>query len=410
MNLLRKYKSLQGESANKVEVRNVGQGIAGEVRELDSWMEVEENRELAGRVWSDEVAEEVMKVYAGYDAGKAYAQFVARIGNGETDGGKSAGTERKSGDKGKIGEGRNGRQMLGVWRTVAAVAVPLALGAVLFFDWGKDVPGVEERIVPGSGKAVLVLSGGVQVALGVDEEVFRRDTNGVALKADSAVLVYENTSEAVAVKPKYNELIVPRGGEYALQLADGTQVWLNADSRLRYPERFGTGCREVELSGEACFKVVKDAARPFVVKAGGVDVRVLGTEFNVNAYGNGNVTTLVSGKVEVSDGRTTMMLEPGEQVTVKDAVFSKAEVDTGKVVAWKDGIVAFEDERLEDVMLRLERWYDIQVFFSNQSLKDVRITGYINRYGDIRILLDKLEKLDLAEFEVKGKCVTVHAR
>ena len=205
---------------------------------------------------------------------------------------------------------------------------------------------------------------------------------------------------------------MPRGGEYALQLSDSTKIWVNSESELRYPETFGADVRVVDLKGEAYFSVTKDSVRPFIVRTGGMELRVLGTEFNVNAYedGDGLVTTLVSGKVALRAGNASLMLEPGEQAVLSVDGFSKELVNVQRVVAWKDGVVAFEDERLEDLMDKLSRWYDVQVFYQNADLQDVRITGYIDRYKDIQILLDKLEMLDLAEFEVRGRTITVREK
>ena len=275
----------------------------------------------------------------------------------------------------------------------------------------------EAKIGPVVGKAVLVLGNGEAVSLGHERAFYERDTNGVYVTGDSIGLVYQKSGESAgSVLQKkelvYNKLIVPRGGEYALQLSDSTKIWVNSESELRYPETFGADVRVVDLKGEAYFSVTKDSVRPFIVRTGGMELRVLGTEFNVNAYedGDGLVTTLVSGKVALRAGNASLMLEPGEQAVLSVDGFSKELVNVQRVVAWKDGVVAFEDERLEDLMDKLSRWYDVQVFYQNADLQDVRITGYIDRYKDIQILLDKLEMLDLAEFEVRGRTITVREK
>lgn len=367
-------------------------------KELEAWMEKEENRRLAQRLLSEAGVQEVLKTYRKFDADRAYARFASRV------------------SKGSRKQGR--RVSLHQWVWLAAGMALLLCGSILFL--GRErMPrfASEAKIGPVVGKAVLVLGNGESVSLGHERAFYERDTNGVYVTGDSIGLVYQKSGESAgSVLQKkelvYNKLIVPRGGEYALQLSDSTKIWVNSESELRYPETFGADVRVVDLKGEAYFSVTKDSVRPFIVRTGGMELRVLGTEFNVNAYedGDGLVTTLVSGKVALRAGNASLMLEPGEQAVLSVDGFSKELVNVQRVVAWKDGVVAFEDERLEDLMDKLSRWYDVQVFYQNADLQDVRITGYIDRYKDIQILLDKLEMLDLAEFEVRGRTITVREK
>ena len=372
--------------------RKTGMLSGEEERQLQEWMEKEENRRMAERVLSEEGEREALGAYRRYDVEKAYARFVARVG------------------------GRKERSMrVRRWMWAAAGLALLVCGSVWLVGQKAVLPGVEEEIVPVTGKAILVLGNGEEVALGRDRALYERDTNGMYVLGDSARLVYRERAgeeKAEEVQLGYNKLLVPRGGEYALQLSDSTKIWVNSESELRYPETFGADVRVVDLKGEAYFSVTKDSVRPFIVRTGGMELRVLGTEFNVNAYedGDGLVTTLVSGKVALRAGNASLMLEPGEQAVLSVDGFSKELVNVQRVVAWKDGVVAFEDERLEDLMDKLSRWYDVQVFYQNADLQDVRITGYIDRYKDIQILLDKLEMLDLAEFEVRGRTITVREK
>ena len=367
-------------------------------KELEAWMEKEENCRLAQRLLSEAGVQEALKTYRKYDADRAYARFASRV------------------SKGSPKQGR--RVSLHRWVWLAAGMALLLCGSILFL--GRErMPrfASEAKIGPVVGKAVLVLGNGEAVSLGHERAFYERDTNGVYVTGDSIGLVYQKSGEgAGSVFQKkelvYNKLIVPRGGEYALQLSDSTKIWVNSESELRYPETFGADVRVVDLKGEAYFSVTKDSVRPFIVRTGGMELRVLGTEFNVNAYedGDGLVTTLVSGKVALRAGNASLMLEPGEQAVLSVDGFSKELVNVQRVVAWKDGVVAFEDERLEDLMDKLSRWYDVQVFYQNADLQDVRITGYIDRYKDIQILLDKLEMLDLVEFEVRGRTITVREK
>lgn len=371
--------------------RKTGMLSGEEERQLQEWMEKEGNRRMAERVLSEEGEREALGAYRRYDVERAYARFVARVG------------------------GRKERSMrVRRWMWAAAGLALLVCGSVWLVGQKAILPGVEEEIVPVTGKAILVLGNGEEVALGRDRALYERDTNGMYVLGDSARLVYRERAgeeKAEEVQLVYNKLLVPRGGEYALQLSDSTRIWVNSESALRYPETFGADVRVVDLEGEAYFAVAKDSARPFIVRTGGMELRVLGTEFNVASYRDEALTTtLVSGRVALAAGQAAVVLEPGEQAVLSSDGFSKQRVDVQRVTAWKDGVVAFEDERLGDLMDKLCRWYDIQVFYQNPGLQDVRITGYINRYKDIRILLDKLEMLDLAEFEVRGRTITVREK
>ena len=213
-------------------------------------------------------------------------------------------------------------------------------------------------------------------------------------------------------EPVMVSVATAEGEMLSLTLPDGSLVTLNSQSSLSYAEDFKGAERTVVLDGEALFDVVKDKEKRFVVKSDTVSVCVYGTKFNIQAYdSNENVeVSLLEGNVKVKAMERQAELQPGEQAVLSSDGFGKQRVDVQRVTAWKDGVVAFEDERLGDLMDKLCRWYDIQVFYQNPGLQDVRITGYINRYKDIRILLDKLEMLDLAEFEVRGRTITVREK
>ena len=201
---------------------------------------------------------------------------------------------------------------------------------------------------------------------------------------------------------------VPRGGEFAMKLSDGTMVYLNSETNLRYPVQFHGEERRVILSGEAYFDVTK-SDKPFIVEVDDYEVRVLGTRFNVQAYkGESFETTLEQGSVEVEVNARVVLLKPGEQAVVtEDGELSKQKVDVHRYTAWKDGQFVFDDERLEDVMNTVARWYDIKVFYRNPEVKDIRINGNISRYKDFSVLLEKIEKLEIVYFDIKENVITV---
>ena len=202
---------------------------------------------------------------------------------------------------------------------------------------------------------------------------------------------------------------VPRGGEFSMKLSDATMVYLNAETDLSYPVQFYGEERRVKLTGEAYFDVTK-SDKPFVVEVNGFEVKVLGTRFNIHAYQEETrfETTLEQGRVQVQTKDHTLLLEPGEQaVLTEEGELSKQKVDVRRYTAWKDGQFVFDDERLEDVMNRVARWYDIKVFYRNPEVKDIRINGNISRYKDFSVLLEKIEKLEIVYFDIKGNVITV---
>lgn len=200
-----------------------------------------------------------------------------------------------------------------------------------------------------------------------------------------------------------------RGSQYRLTLSDGTRVWLNAESKISYPAVFSGEERRVRISGELFFDI-QPSEIPFILEAGGSEIRVLGTEFNVRSYDGEKVsrTTLISGKLEVAYDGQYVMLEPGEQAVMQHGGFIvKQEADITKSVAWKHGHIAFDDERLEDIMEQLKRWYDIDVEFDDQGLRDIRFTGDINQYDDINVLFRQFEKTRVVRFKASENLITV---
>ena len=211
----------------------------------------------------------------------------------------------------------------------------------------------------------------------------------------------------------YNTLSIPVGGFYQLSLSDGTKVWLNSMTELRFPVTFTGEEKKVYLTGEAYFEVVHDSEHPFIVATEkGIEVKVYGTEFNMNTYQEGGVqTVLVQGKVGIRANVTGQecMLAPKQlaEYTKETGMIRVKEVDPYKYIAWKDGKFVFEGETIEEIMERLRRWYDVEVFYENELLKQKRFTGVISRYENIEQVLHLIGGLATLHFEVKGNVVTV---
>ena len=189
---------------------------------------------------------------------------------------------------------------------------------------------------------------------------------------------------------------------------DGSKIWVNAESNLEYLVPFAGKERRVKLSGEAYFQVAK-ADIPFIVEFNAYEIKVLGTEFNVKAYKDNETTvaTLVNGQISLIVHGDSCTLYPGEQAQISNEKVTVTTVNTANYIAWREGIVAFEEERLENIMNELRRWYDIDVFYENETLKNIRFTGKIDRYEDVRVLLDKIGRLEVVRFEINGNCVLV---
>ncbi|MDE7074942.1 MAG: FecR domain-containing protein, partial [Odoribacter sp.] len=281
---------------------------------------------------------------------------------------------------------RRWMRVLGGTTAAACVAVGVWLGVMrqpVVVDWTV----AQEECLPELGmKALLVTADGERVVLGREERQLG-EAGGVRMTADSSGLSYVRQEAGRTATVAMNTLIVPRGGIYMLALSDGTQVWMNAESRLEYPVAFGSGERRVTLSGEAYFEVASDTARLFVVMAGAGEVRVLGTEFNVKNYpAEALATTLVSGKVSFSSqGAEARVLVPGEQLVYdeEEQSVSVQQVNVRYYTAWRENVLSFQGEALEDIVRVLARWYDLDFIFEDRALREEAFSGNLDRYVDV---------------------------
>ena len=310
--------------------------------------------------------------------------------------------------------GHSGRIRIVRWVAVVAAMWVLALGVTLWMTFGKKenvapLP-VASKIIPaGEKKATLTLADGTEVHV---EEITARvlQEKGMNIEYRNGEIVYHK-SEEETTEVVYNKLEVPRGGECMIKLDDGTKVWVNAETKLKYPVVFVGDRREVVLEGEAFFDVAKNE-KPFIVKTSFGDVRVLGTAFGISAYASEpeSYTTLVRGKVSVErEGGKPVVILPGEQVvTSKDGKMMKQKVDVEEFVGWKDGIYVFKEKSLGEIMKTLERWYNISVDFQDKSLVDLPFTGNLKRYDDINVFFDALTRTGDMKYRVKGNQVILY--
>lgn len=309
------------------------------------------------------------------------------------------------------------RKTFRVRRLVAAVFVPLLfMAAVLYWINGSEnslrlVEG-NSTIYPGAPRAELIFAGGKKIILEDQKPKSIIDQQGRLIGIDTSnTLVYYGD---VLMETERNILRIPLGGEYRLILADGTKVWLNSGSELIYPTRFTGKFRQVELKGEAFFEVTKDSLHPFELKTPFSKIHVLGTSFNVSGYPEDEHerTTLVEGKVEVIVANRVYQLLPGKQLEVNTGNYAVSikEVDTEIYSSWKDGIFRFSDMSLEELVVKLQRWYNAEFFFIQDECRQVHFTGAIRKYADFREFMSLIETTTDLRFIIKGNTVVIQKK
>lgn len=300
----------------------------------------------------------------------------------------------------------------------AVVAAILLVGGIYFVllsSYAPDNVGYWD-VGPGEYKAVLTLADGRQIVLNEEETgTALRDNGMLAVQQESGFLVYEAVSPALVDGDLYNIIQTPPGGTFRVRLPDGTVVWLNSETTLRYPIRFETQQRLVELvEGEAYFQVkplpLPDGHTPFIVNTQGEEVEVLGTEFNISAYrGERKLTTLISGSIQIGHVGVVekTLIRPGQQVYFENGITRITQVDPESVYAWKDGYFIFDNESLEDVMKKVARWYNVTVDFHPGVDKKGKFWGSVSKFENVSVLLEKLELTGAVKFEINGRQVSV---
>ena len=302
------------------------------------------------------------------------------------------------------------------WYAVSvAASIALLVAITIFSNKNVEILVVEEPFVikdiitPGTDKATLTLGDGSVVVLEKGKDYKTKD---VTSNGDQIIYKTKNRSSVELV---YNYLTIPRGGEYSIKLQDGTQVWLNSESQLKYPVSFTEGeTRQVELVyGEAYFDVSPSTAHKgakFVVINNAQVVEVLGTEFNIKAYKDeSNIyTTLVEGKVTVSTMNKTKILAPNEQLILNlssNNIMVSSSVDVYRVISWKNGVFSFRNKPLKDIMKVLSRWYDIKVDFNNEALEMLTFNGSLNKKLGIEETLSIISLTNNISYEIDNKTV-----
>ncbi|MFX1704298.1 DUF4974 domain-containing protein [Chitinophaga sp. CC14] len=306
------------------------------------------------------------------------------------------------------------------WGWAAAAALLLAGSTYLLVMNKKDQsPVISSKvadITPGSQGAILTLADGRQVVLDSMTSGIVAHQSGTSVVLSNGKLMYDPSGEAVS-DIQYNKMTTPKGRQFQMTLPDGTKVWLNAASSIRYPTVFAGKERKVEVYGEACFEVAKDVNKPFLVNVNNkASIEVLGTLFNVNAYENEKTinTTLLDGSVRVVSEPASIILKPGQQAQInnisginkpgaKIAIVSNPDIE--KIMAWKNGLFNFEGANLEEVMRQLERWYNIDVVYEN-GIPDIQFMGEMSRQISLTDLLEILRRTEV-DFRVEGRRLIV---
>ncbi|WP_439584982.1 FecR domain-containing protein [Dyadobacter bucti] len=310
------------------------------------------------------------------------------------------------------------RPAVWLWSKIAA-AVVLVLGLGWYW-WGgqqdaklakaPDTQSDFRDLPPGGNKAVLTLGDGSSIVLDNAGNGNLAQQGGTdIIKSGSGELVY-NSGKTRGSAPVFNTIETPKGGQYHVVLSDGTGVWLNAASSLRFPTVFTGTERRVEIKGEVYFEVAHNKQMPFIVKAAETEIAVLGTHFNVMAYSNETVmrTTLLEGSVKVSRDGFSAMLTPGQQARMRvtsGSIEVLKDVDTEKELSWKNGYFQFEDENLESIMRQVSRWYDVEVAYEGNTSSE-RFTGRLPRNSNVSKLL-KILSLSGVKFRIEDKTIIV---
>ena len=309
-----------------------------------------------------------------------------------------------------------------IFRYAAAIMLPLLIAGGFAYRYlnrsaPQTIAEIDTVFQPGSQKAVLILADGGKVELNEGMAVADLQEGDARISIRNKLLSYTSTDqESMETEIIYNELKTPRGGGYKLQLADGTEVWLNAGSSIRFPVSFTEESRQVYLEGEAYFEVSHDGS-PFTVSTANMDVRVLGTSFNISAYADEPLlkTTLVEGKVRVElknqedSPLNSLVLSPDQQAILNrsESVLSAVEVNASLYTSWMQGKLEFHNESLDQVMLRLARWYDFEYEFENPEAKAFHFSARLNNGENISTIIEMLEMTTDVKFELRDQKIVV---
>lgn len=370
---------------------------------LSGEINVDEQRLLDHWLNEDESHKRLLQDFANQELSKDRQALINRIDMGN----EWATFQKKIAPEKKV----MGINWMSVLKYAAVIALPLLIGTYIFmqdFTYEDYVADISVEIEPGVKKAQLVLSTGERIELGKDAHDLSIKEESVNIENKNQSLNYTSLDKA-GDKLDYNQLLIGRGEEYKLVLADGTKVWLNSESKLTYPTQFANNIREVELEGEAYFEVTKNLKAPFIVKTKQMNVEVLGTSFNVSAYQDEEhmKATLVEGSVKIATNFGTSesrIIKPNEQA-VFDINTNRVEikqVDAQVYGRWREGVFAFDEDNLEEIMRKLSRWYKIKVFYQDNEARTYQFSGKLPRFENCNNLLEMIEKTTNVRFEIKN--------
>ncbi len=300
---------------------------------------------------------------------------------------------------------------------LAAASVILISGMFLFLSQRQGTSpevkiAIQDTIVrPGGNYAILTLSNGKKITLDEKDSWKARTEDGVQVTRSTEGQIAISSLASKRETSSYSSIQTPVGGQFSIVLEDGTKVWLNSETTLRFPDAFAQGHRKVELTGEAYFEVSKDKHRPFTVSTDEKKIEVLGTHFNVRAYKSEETfrTTLLEGSVRITDnksGKTTLM-RPDDEVIIYRGQLTLNHIRTESAVAWKNGYFDFNNKTVETAMTELGRWYGVEVEYRNEAIRDLQLAGTISRYSDISQVLKKIELTGAAHFNRTGRTIII---
>lgn len=305
------------------------------------------------------------------------------------------------------------------WFRYAAAVILIAGGAAIWWEISRSARNDEavvttvpknQDIQPGSNKAVLTLADGSQIVLDhAANGNLAQQGNTRVIKLDNGQLAY-NAGKDLNKEVFYNTISTPRGGQYQIVLPDGSKVWMNAASSIKFPAAFSGTERNVIISGEVYMEIAQRSKQPFIVKANGTEIRVLGTSFNVNAYTDEEAikTTLVEGSVKVTKGSSAALLHPGQEAITEDnsnSVKVNDNADVANALAWKNGLFSFNNADIKTIMRQLSRWYNVDVVYEG-AVTDRRFLGELRRNMTLAAVLRVLERSGV-HFTIEGKKLIV---
>ena len=361
---------------------------------LSDWLTTsEENRAFYNSIKSESNTADKIKLLSEFNKEEAFKEFESKIG-----------IIKK-------------RKLYPTLVKYVAILIPFIF--ILWFLFQQDennhieMQFIENEIQPGTSKAILKLADGTVVNLEMEKDLIA-DLDGVIVQNSTKEITYNNcSSKALLSKIEYNNIEIPRGGEYQLMLSDSTKVWLNSETSLKFPVAFTSKTREVYLlSGEAFFEVSENKKKPFIVHTSKMDVSVLGTSFNIRAYSDENLltATLVEGEVLIKQPslHEEYYLKPNQQAILSEQGVNVKHVDVGKYIAWKNGRILFEDNTLDEIFNDLSRWYNVGVDFENIEVRNLRFSVDVRRYEDLGEILDIMELTKKVKFTINENRIKIN--